>query len=626
MRTNMQRLCWSFILGALGAMLAAGAFGEAFISEDGQSRAEIVISERPLRMTKLAAEELRTYIEKISGARLPIATSSSGNVPVQIYVGKSAHTDRLKVFGDDLKHGGFRMVSGENWLVLLGHDSDFEPMELHARRVADRARIREAFDVRTGATWLDSVGPYMDRSHHAETGWWKGDERGSLNAVYEFLRSLGVRWYMPGELGEVVPKAGTVKLPQVNKVVRPDFGLRHHDLNRFDLVSREDILWHFRLGLNHGADFYGYGGRHGINMVIGRDETKQAHPEYYALWDGKRQTDYGKYGAPCLSAEGLFEENVRFVRAVFDIYDEPAVDVSVTDNLGKSGTRCECEACQAQYTLDRPFGGISDYVWSYVNRVAQEVYKTHPDKKILSYAYQNHLLPPEKIDKLSPNLVVGIAAVWRHKRHHPELNPPAKRDLDKIRCAWQEKVTSGQMFVWDYYLSSQVHRGGLANVPVYFPHAISEDLRAVKAVPAMQGEFIEVTRCDPKLPLPEGATPWGTRGSLYAPGFNHLNLYVTARLYWDVDQDVDAMLEEYYDLFYGPARSEMRAFVDFCEKNWPQMTDRYERKDPAIIRQMNELLAAARKAAGGSVYGKRIDLMIEYTRPVKQETGEKQSQ
>ena len=68
-----------------------------------------------------------------------------------------------------------------------------------------------------------------------------------------------------------------------------------------------------------------------------------------------------------------------------------------------------------------------------LNRAAEEVARTHPEKKVFAYAYQNALLPPERIERLHPNLAVVIATVWRHKRLHPDLNPPSKRDIDAIR-------------------------------------------------------------------------------------------------------------------------------------------------------------------------------------------------
>src|SRR5712672_663653 len=45
---------------------------DAFLVKDGQPQAEIVIAENPQRAVRFAAQDLRTYVEKISGARLPI--------------------------------------------------------------------------------------------------------------------------------------------------------------------------------------------------------------------------------------------------------------------------------------------------------------------------------------------------------------------------------------------------------------------------------------------------------------------------------------------------------------------------------------------------------------------------
>ena len=93
---------------------------------------------------------------------------------------------------------------------------------------------------------------------------------------------------------------------------------------------------------------------------------------------------------------------------------------------------------------------------------------------------------------------------------------------------------------------------------------------------------------------------------------NHLNVYVTSRFYWDADQDVDALLAEFYEKFYGPAAKEMKAFIEYAEANWMKST-----KDVAVIDNLFELLAAAQKAAGDSVYGKRVDLLVVYMERLK---------
>jgi hypothetical protein len=341
---------------------------------------------------------------------------------------------------------------------------------------------------------------------------------------------------------------------------------------------------------------------------------KLEHPDYYAIWNGKRQTDYIGDGAPCLSSEGFFAEHVRYVRAVLDTFDEPMVDIGFPDNMGKTGKCCECERCVAQYNMESPFGRLSNYVWGYSNRVAEEIAKTHPDKLVFGYAYQNAFLPPENIERLHPNLAVVMATVWRHRRLHPELNNPAKRDIDPIRRAWGKKVSSGVIYNWEYYLYPRLKDDGWHGTPVYFPHAIADDLRALSGIPGMHGEYVEVTRNDPKVSLLDTSTPWGTRGELYAPGFSHLNVYITSRLYWDTELAVDELLADYCENFYGPAAKEMLDFIAFCEQNWPRLSP--ANLDSETLRQMQHLLNNAHTAAGDSVYTRRIELVAEYVRPL----------
>jgi hypothetical protein len=63
----------TLLLLALALLPAMGA--DRFLVRDGQPMARIVTTDQPPRMTKLAAEELRDYLLKISGAELPIATA-----------------------------------------------------------------------------------------------------------------------------------------------------------------------------------------------------------------------------------------------------------------------------------------------------------------------------------------------------------------------------------------------------------------------------------------------------------------------------------------------------------------------------------------------------------------------
>jgi hypothetical protein len=546
-------------------------------------------------MAKLAAEDLQAYVEKMTGARLPILTAPSNGIPVTLYVGRSAYTDELKVSDEGLKYGAFRMVSGKNQLVLLGRDRDFAPKEPYLRNPGDMPRLMADWDKVTGEKWGYPLANLF-KQYNGALKIWEQDERGSLNAVYEFLRMQGVRWYLPDPLGEIVPKMADLALPSLDKTVRPDFAMRspaqYFHLFAHEAATRDEVLWQLRLGLNHATDLMGdheMSLGHGITPVHDREEVKKAHPDYYGVFGGKRDTEQFGGGRPCLSSEGLFQANVKYIRAMFDLYDAPVVSVMPQDGYA---TLCECPLCEGKGTPERGWEGqISDYVWGYVDRVAREVYKTHPNKKVSCLAYGGYMLTPTKIATLSPNLVVGIA---QGRVNYPEPDT----FYAGIRKAWLDKMPEGSkhLWIWEYYLYG-TPRSPWIYMPVFFPHAIARDLGALKGISL--GEFIEVYRqWDPGI------------GDL---AVTHLNLYVTARLWWDAGQDVDALLDEYYTLYYGPARNEMKAFIEYSEANYLDMGKKAEK-----IGKVFELLAKAEaKAPAGSVYARRIALIADYIKPMK---------
>jgi hypothetical protein len=169
----------------------------AFIVKDGQPLAQIVIAERPSRTVKLAASELQACIEKISGAQLAIASAPGNEFPVKIYVGRSAFTEKQGIDDKGLDDGAFRMKSGENWLVLLGRDDDFVPREPYTvvgggPSEPDRLRMLAEWDKRSGS-FYGTPGGDLGRQYNRAQGLWAYDEFGSLNAVNEFLRRVGMR-------------------------------------------------------------------------------------------------------------------------------------------------------------------------------------------------------------------------------------------------------------------------------------------------------------------------------------------------------------------------------------------------------------------------------------------------
>jgi hypothetical protein len=367
----------------LGVLLAGVAFaapvpGRAqaapMLVENGRAAAEIVTAGQPARMARLAAEELQAYIEKISardcrscgavGRRDPglrrrqrphRASGPGSRRPVRRRV-----PDRLRprLAGAARAGPGFR----------AGRALGPAPPGQRARRPQWAGITGEPF--RSPFHWL-----YMH--YYPDLDAWEFDEAGTLNAVHEFLRGLGVRWYAPGELGEVVPRRADIPLPGDNRVVRPDFAARN---------LRYGYAQH---GLGNSAP-----GTCGwaSTRATGCSDTSCPATASSGLPAGRRcarrtrsstssGTARATHEAPCLSSEGLFEKHVKYARALLDHYHEPMVNIDMPDGYG--GMMCQCDLCRGKATPERGTNGaMSDYVWGYLDRVAREIYKSHPDRMV----------------------------------------------------------------------------------------------------------------------------------------------------------------------------------------------------------------------------------------------------
>lgn len=110
-------------------------------------------------MVTLAALDLRRYIEKISGARLPIVTAPDASAPVKIYVGQSPAAAKLGVTAEGLQNGAFRIASGPGWLALVGEDKDLVPTKMTGMSRGDPRPIEEWNRLTAGKTKGAWCGP-----------------------------------------------------------------------------------------------------------------------------------------------------------------------------------------------------------------------------------------------------------------------------------------------------------------------------------------------------------------------------------------------------------------------------------------------------------------------------------
>ncbi|MFO7903665.1 MAG: DUF4838 domain-containing protein [Pirellulaceae bacterium] len=581
-------------------LMSSTALGQRFLVKNGQPRAEIVIADDPPRATRLAAREFRDGVERISGADLSIVTTPNPQVPVKVYVGQSTHTEKRNITADGLEHGAYRIVSGDNWMVLIGDDTDFRPIEPWPRSNSDwvSGRVHAEWHRITESNWGNPLSQlrkhytgrattFGTRDHEsvAEDGTvhvWGFDERGSFNAVCGFLRKLGVRWYMPGDVGEVVPSLASIPLPEIDETIRPDFPVRSFNI-RFGVHGPETARWAMRLGIRNP---YGLQTAHGLHHMTHNEHTLKTHPDWFARYGGKRDNQLGqRLNQLCYSNEELLHETARFVRAQFDHYQFDVVSVMPPDGYTAI---CQCELCEGKDTPERGYrGGLSDYVWNFVNRVAKEVRKTHPDKMISNCAYGTYTLPPRTIDRLEPNVQVIIVGGRRP-------TDSQRDEVRELRKAWLAKTDNPIMIFENYPFTD---RGFY--LPAYMPRVLGESINATKGISRGEDIWLSVRQDFHENDI----------------GFNHFLVYFTARMYWGgKQQNVAALFEEYCHLFYGPAAEAMQAFFEYCEAHWREMEEDESKANRAL-----ELFAAAQAEVDkGSIHAKRLEFIDAYLDGLRQ--------
>jgi hypothetical protein len=119
----------SVVLGLLSAGSATA--GEMVVVQDGQPRATIVVAKEAADGAKqkiqTAADELQAYVQKISGAKLPIVDDAQSVKGPVILVGRSRLSDALGVavpagLSPDRRDEGFVIVCRGDRLLLAGNN------------------------------------------------------------------------------------------------------------------------------------------------------------------------------------------------------------------------------------------------------------------------------------------------------------------------------------------------------------------------------------------------------------------------------------------------------------------------------------------------------------------------
>lgn len=345
-------------------------------------------------------------------------------------------------------------------------------------------------------------------------------KRATEFGVYSFLeRYVGVRWLMPGPDGEDVPQLGSLAVPRMLVLEEPATISRHF----FGMGTPSSFAeWAKYNRMDDNIQFH-----HNMDHLFDPNVFAD-HPEYYpggVIPTGSFQ--------PCFNNATAAAAIQRIIAYFGANPQENSYSLGMNDNTNY----CETPGHPDYPTKTNSVGNLhrSDLYYRWVNQIVEGVLQEYPDKYFGLLAYREMYDPPMNPDgtpyKLHPRVIPYITDD-RMSWIDPDMGDIGKQHTEN----WLQSATS---LGWYEYLY-----GSPYNVPRIYSHKMAEHYQYADSH-SVVGHVAELY---PNFG--EGAKPW-----------------VSAKLQWNPNQNVDQLLQEWYVRAVG---EEAAPYVQQYDELWEQ--------------------------------------------------------
>jgi len=331
-----------------------------------------------------------------------------------------------------------------------------------------------------------------------------GQGRGCIYGVSELLEQyLGVKYYSPHFV--VIPEKNDIKIPALQisgtspNTYRNVNGNFVKDQNYKDFHRLHDISDMFAEG------FF----VHTFHRLVPWPEYFKSNPEYFAFMNGKRIIDQ-----LCLTNEDVF--HLVIAKLEKEILLQPGKQVwsvSQDDNF----SYCQCENCMKIIEAEKSASGP---IIHFVNRVAEHF----PDKIISTLAYQYSRQAPA-ITKPLDNVQIMLCTI---ELNRSDAIADDSRSSSFLKDLEDWGKISKHIFLWDYTVNFSHH---ISPFPKLHPLQPNIQLFAGNNV---------------KEHFQQSNTGVGHE-------FSELKSWLLAKLLWNPDANVPALIHKFTEGFYGPA-------------------------------------------------------------------------
>ena len=498
------------ILTVLPLIVSGAVVHKPFeIAENGKAKCVIALSENANKFDKFAAADLQEYLGKITGATFEIVSEKqvSGNA---IYVGETLPAKKFQPFKD------------EEWCIS---SADGKQLILTGGK-----RIGGFY-----AVWdfLNELGCYALTYEQDAVPVNK-----NLTYSGKFIRRK------PAFAGRLIYDAFPFEQARVK--APPQVGDRYRMWVLRSRIngtqSKTRAVSHYTYGSFNLAQSYPY---HSYSVYIPAEKYFKTHPEYFSM------NEFGKRFKPDNFSQGggLCESNPEVVNVILQRLREMikqhraerpkeewcfVYDISRLDRMPYI---CRCPECVKVIKAEGTEVGLH---FQFINAIAREIRQEYPDIIIRTNCKYGNNPPPEKT-KLEPNVLLSVSDKFTVSDPFRPLSHPINVQSKTVLESFFK--VSKRLAVWDYW-----NLGGAT----YF-----NPPRVETVIDALQSDF--------KYFVSKGVTDLFieiSRDSHSPQNFIDCAYFVGNQLMVDPDQDVEKLIDIFFEHYYGPAAPALRKWFD----------------------------------------------------------------
>ncbi|MCL5099438.1 MAG: DUF4838 domain-containing protein, partial [Candidatus Omnitrophica bacterium] len=361
-----------------------------------------------------------------------------------------------------------------------------------------------------------------------------GPKHGTLYGVYGFLEdNLNCRWY--SSKVRRVPRQSTIVLAPLNVTQVPAFKYREvFYRDTMNPAFARCLKLNGSSNVNPGENEWG-SWCHSFYSFVPPEKFFATHPEYYSLVNGKRTHTfmYAPAGPVEYTAQ-LCLSNPDVLKVIIDelkrrMQASPQAHYWSISQMDGHLAACQCAGCRGwDEREESPMGSILHFV----NQVAAEF----PDQTIttLAYTYTRH---PPKTLRPAPNVGIQLCDIEcpRTQAARPIATDPSHQSFRDDLEGWTK--ICDKVLIWDYVIQFGSLVSPYPNLRVLQPNLRYYAGHHVLGVFAQGNREIGGEFCE-------------------------LRAYLLAKLLWNPDCDVNAVIDDFLSGYYGPAAGPIRRYID----------------------------------------------------------------